>query len=388
MEVTTENYPRRLLAINFLYTFITSALAFILPLYLLSLGFDLGITGALISSLPLTFLIFRIVFASLADDIGTASVGFIYSSLTLLSVGFYAFFISPIGFAIASFTEGFRASAFWAIVRTETVSAVDQKQAAPALAFFSAIRTFSEGLGKITIGALLAYLSFQNALYLLIALSFVLFALVVFPSRKDIKHPRLNQSFLPRIFKSHPVTFWQAAALLALLWVPINVLMTFLLPIYLRTFLGFSFMATGTLIAILSIAAGIAQFLSMRSHLGNKNLLLLCLLMIPALLVITHVASDVTTLFILLAIGIGAATIITEYVISDQALRSKDFSTDVGVLFVPLKLFEFLFVFFGGFTISIFGYPVLFSLCAMMIVLFVIFGWKLICPVTLRVSQK
>ena len=195
MEVTTENYPRRLLAINFLYTFITSALAFILPLYLLSLGFDLGITGALISSLPLTFLIFRIVFASLADDIGTASVGFIYSSLTLLSVGFYAFFISPIGFAIASFTEGFRASAFWAIVRTETVSAVDQKQAAPTRFLFSNPYFFRrpwQNNNRGTFG-----LSFFPERALLVDRTFIrTFCLSCFPIKKRYQASK-TQSIIP-----------------------------------------------------------------------------------------------------------------------------------------------------------------------------------------------
>jgi hypothetical protein len=81
---------------------------------------------------------------------------------------------------------------------------------------------------------------------------------------------------------------------------------------------------------------------------------------------------------LLIAIGNGCSNIIAEYILSDQILRSKDVSTDIGLTYVPLKIVEFIFYLSGGLLIAVFGYWFLFIICALSIALFLILARKTI----------
>ena len=85
----------------------------------------------------------------------------------------------------------------------------------------------------------------------------------------------------------------------------------------------------------------------------------------PALALFPFAGKDILPLLVLLAFGTGCSNIVAEYILVDQVYRSKDVSTEIGVLYIPLRLAEFLFLSLGGLVIADFGYGPPFIFLAM-----------------------
>ncbi len=370
----------RLFATNTLFSFIVGALSLLVPLYLLQLNVDLGVIGLILSLVPLTFLTFRVLFAGMADEIGTKTIAILYAVLNIIAIGIYMLSISPLWLGLAAFVEGIRQSGFWAVVRTEIIQSTDKERAGDKLSFYSAARTAAEGLGKIALGAGLVYLSFQNTFFLILSLSIVLLLIIVFAKGSALRQPHFDRNLAGRMFKRRPKTFWEASFLMMLLWLPLNILTGFLLPVYFKSGLGLGFVETGTLIAVLLISVAGAQFVSMHWHFHKRSLVFISSLLVPALLILPSLGMNAIPFIILAGIGMAAGQIVTEYITSDQALRSKDLSSDIAVLFVPLKFAEFIALAVGGVLIERFGFSVLFYLCAMILALFVILASTVLKP--------
>jgi MFS family permease len=372
---------RRLLAVNVLYSFIVAALAVMVPLYLLDQKVDIATVGILLSIGPLSFMVIRVSLASIADEIGTRSIGVLYCVCNLLSILTYLLLATPLGFAFANLSEGIRASGFWAISRTEVLLSNSNGNPGKTLAYFSAMRQLADGFGRVFVGFILAYLAFSGAFILFFALSIAMFGLVLYSENGQTKPIHFGTSTLKRILKPRPVSFWYAAMLQLLSWLAYNMLLAFVIPVYLFSSLKMSYQETGGLMALLSLAIAGFAFLSMRWHFDKRTLLLCTLVIIPALIAFPFVGKDVIVPLLMLSFGIGCSSIVAEYILVDQIIRSKDVSTDIGVLYMPLKVAEFIFFALGGFVISQFGYAPLFFVCAVSVFLFVIAALRVIQPI-------
>ncbi|MDD5172480.1 MAG: MFS transporter, partial [Candidatus ainarchaeum sp.] len=313
-----------------------------------------------------------------ADEIGTKTIAFIYSASNLVAIALYALVISPLGFAAANLAEGVRASGFWAITRTEVLQRNGDGDAGRVLAHFSNMRQLADGAGRLFIGFILAWLAFQGSFILFFALSLILLVLVLSVERGKVQDLHVGISNIQRIFKPRPKTFWQAAILQALVWLPYNMLIGFVIPVYFVAGLGLSYMETGGLLAILSLAIGGSAVLSMRWHLHKRTLLLLTLLAVPAIAVLPFAGANVLLLLLVVSLSMGASSIIAEYILADQIYRSRDVSTDIGMLYAPLKVAEFTFLGLGGLVIAQFGYAPLFFVCALSIGLFALLAGRMI----------
>lgn len=130
------------------------------------------------------------------------------------------------------------------------------------------------------------------------------------------------------------------------------------------------------MIAMLSIAIAIFSFVSMRWNLGRDKLLLSTLAAVLGLLLIPFFGQDVLMLLLLVAIGLGCNNVIAEYILMDQVIRSKDISTDIGVLNTPLRLGEVVFLSLGGVAINLFGFASVFIACAVLLLGFVVLALR------------
>jgi MFS family permease len=364
----------RLIAVHMLYTFIVAALAVMVPLYLLEQNVDMAWIGIILSVGPLSFMVIRILLASMADEIGTKSIAVFYSVSNILAVLLYLLVASPLGFAFATLSEGVRASGFWAISRAEVFDANGRENLGNVLARFSNMRQLADGLGRLAIGFMLAYLAFHGAFGLLLVFSLVLSALVMTSREKNTGNLHVDGNNMKRIFQKRPPTFWYAAILQLFVWLPYNMLSGFLIPLYLIKNLGMGYQEVGITLALLSIATAAFALILMRFGLSKRTLFLLTLLSIPALVFLPFMGKDGLLLLALLAIGTGATNIVGEYILVDQVYRSKDINTDIGVLYAPLKIAEFAFLSTGGLVIANFGFTPLFFVLATSVALFVIFG--------------
>ncbi|MFH0884096.1 MAG: MFS transporter [Candidatus Micrarchaeota archaeon] len=369
-----ETSINRLMAVHMLYSFIVSALAVMVPLYLLEQKVDMAWIGLILSVGPLSFMIIRILLASMADEIGTKAIAVFYSVSNIIAVLFYLLFVSPLGFAFATLAEGVRASGFWAISRAEVFDANGRGNLGNVLARFSNMRQLADGLGRLAIGFMLAYLAFQGAFALILLISIALAILVLFSREKQNGKMHVDRNNMKRIFKKRPPTFWHAAVLQLFVWLPYNMLSGFLIPLYLIKSLDMGYQEVGITLALLSIATAAFALILMRIRLSKRTLFLLTLLSVPALVLMPLMGKDGLLLLVLLAIGTGATNIVGEYILVDQVYRSKDVNTDIGVLYAPLKVAEFTFLSMGGLVIANFGFTPLFFVLAASVALFVIFG--------------
>ncbi|MFH1785111.1 MAG: MFS transporter [Candidatus Micrarchaeota archaeon] len=365
---------RRLLFINFLYSFMVAALTVLVPLYLIENNVDLAHIGLLLAIAPLTFMIVRINFASFADELGTKIIDIIYSLSSFFSILLYLVASNTLLLALAIFGESIRNSAFWAVVRTEIIYDTGNPQG--ALAFFSGVRQFADALGRVSIGFILAFFAFQNSFLLLSLISLVMLYLAL-KSTNDNHRPlqsvNYRQDVLSKITKKHPKTFWQASLLLGLVVLPTNMLLGYLIPVYTRSNLGFDYGQIGTLVALFSFVSAAVSILSIRWKININWLLLVILFTAPLLVFFQFFGTLVVIPVILAAIGAGCGNLVYEHILLDQIYRSKSVSTDIGVINVPLKLMEIIFLSMSGFVIAAFGYTPLFVILSMSALLFVVF---------------
>ncbi len=367
---------RRLVSLNILYTLIASALSVAVPLYLVQKGVDVTLIGLILAVGPLTFMVLRIAFASMADGEGTGRIDAVYAAMTVIAILVYMVSGSPLLFALGVLAEGIRASAFWAVVRTEVMESEGVGDVRETLTRFSNYRQLADGIARLSIGFLIAVLSFLGAFGFLLALSLAL-AAIVLPKVRWASKP-MGRAEIARIFHGRPRTFWYSALLQMLIWLAYNMMTGFLLPVYLTKSLGLPYEETGILMAVLSIATGATSIALMRMDISKRTLIALSLVSVPALALFPFAGSGILPLLALLAFGTGCSNIVAEYILADQVYRSKDVSTEIGVLYVPLRIGEFLFLSLGGLLISAYGYVPPFAILAASAALFVAFGRSVI----------
>lgn len=363
-----------------LYTFIASAMAVLVPLYLLAQNVDVTWIGIILSLGPLSFMVIRISLASIADEIGTRAIAVLYGASNLASLALYLLVLNPIGFALATLAEGVRNSGFWAVARTEVFLAAGPMDPGAALARFSNMRQLADGAGRLAVGVLLAFIAFQGTIAFFLTVSVALLALISSRKGRSGTRMHLGKANIQKIFHQRPKTFWHATFLQLFVWLTYNMLIGFLLPLYLSYQLGYSYQDTSFLIAFLSILSAVSALIFVRLHISQRDLLLLTFIAGPVLLAFPFFGKDVIPLIALLSLGIGSANIVAEYILVDQVYRSKSVSTDIGVLYAPLKVSEFAFLSLGGAVISGWGFFPLFLVLAVSISLFVIFGRSALSP--------
>lgn len=364
----------RLLSVNLLYSFIAAALAVIVPLYLLDRNVDVASIGIVLSVAPIAFMVLRIFFASIADSVGTKTIAFVYSLANLLAVLIYLFTTSTLIFMGGTLMEGVRNSGFWAISRTEILMHNGRKVPGSILAHFSGIRQVADGLGRLSIGFLIAYLAFAKSFMVLIAISILLVVLVASMNGWRPGNLFIGKGTVRRILNNRPRGFWFNALGLTSISITSNMLLAFLLPIYAYSVLRFSFEQTGLIVALFSLISGLAMMLLMWRKAGSRPLMLLTAMMVPALIAFPFLGSNIILLIIILAIGNGCSMIMSEYLLADAVAGSDEVSTDIGLIYMPLRIAEFLFLFLGGFVIALWGYAPLFVICALCVGFFLIYA--------------
>ncbi len=372
--ITDRGGLHKLLITHMLYMFIASAMGVLVPLYMLEMHVDIALIGIILSLGPLTFTVFRLLFAGIADDVGTKTISLIYSITNIVALEFYMLLITPLGFVAATLAEGLRTSGFWAIARTDVLAGDRIPEPGRVLAHFSNMRQLADGMGRLAVGFVLALFAFSGSLAILLVCSLGLVLLILASTERGRVGFRVGASTLHHIFKKRPDSFWNASLLQLLIWLPYNMLQAFLIPLYLISDLKLDYYEVGIILAMLSLATAGISILLMRLRLSNRALLSLTLISVPALILIPILGKAGLVLLILVAISFGCSNIVGEYILVEAVRKSKDVSSDIGVLYIPLKMAEVLFLSLGGLVIATAGFSPLFFCLAASIGLFVFLG--------------
>ncbi len=364
--------------IHALYGFVVSGLALMVPLYLIDLDISLAGIGIILSLSPLSFLFMRLFLAGVADEAGTKKIDVVYSVSNLIAISLYTFVISPVSFAAAAIFEGIRNSGFWSVVRTEILLANDDEDRGEMLTKFSNIRFIADGLGKVFVGLIIFYLAFQPALELLIGASFVLFLLIMVLEKPSRRHLHIDQKFLSFIFKKHPKSFWQASLLETLAWVPYNIFSFFVFPLFLYSEMKLDYFEIGFLTAVMQILVALFSHFFLKLQIPKNDLFLIVLFAAASFILLPIYPNLLIPLIFSMGFGMGATTILSEYIVSDQVYRSRSISTDIAVFFSPVKILEFLVYSLGGIVLAVYGFAPLYFFFAISVAVFAILGRSIV----------
>ncbi len=374
MQIINVARFSQLMLVHILYSFIAAALAVMVPLYLVDKNIDIASIGITLSMIPLTFMIMRVVFASMADGVGTKKLGMVYSLSNMIAILIYSVTTTPLVFLAATLAEGVRNSAFWAISRTEVLVNEGKKAAASVLAYFGGVRQVADGVGRLSIGLLIASFSFQNSFFLLLALTLVMLVLLASHNKWKMGRLAIDRKMTKRVLTNRPRSFWFNALGLTSMSITSNMLLAFLIPLFAYSQLRLSYAETGLMVAVFSLLTGLIMVALLRKHIGAKRMLAITSTMVPLLIIFPFAGQNMILLVVLLAIGNGCSIILSEYILADAVAGSDEMSTDIGLIYMPLRISEFLFMFLGGFVIAAFGYAPLFFICALCVAFFLLFA--------------
>ncbi|MBI4399620.1 MFS transporter [Candidatus Micrarchaeota archaeon] len=369
---------KKLITINFLNSFISSAITIIVPLILLEKNIGITTIGLILSLLPLVFMASRAIFAAVADQIGFRIFFIIQWVTTTSALIFYMFSNSIAFFLLGKISEGLRDGSFWSVNRT-AIFYHHRNNEGIAAARFSSIRRVGYALGMLAAGLGLAYLSYN---YLILALIFVSMLMGVAAFRlKDKGFGKVNISKTVELLKisNKSKIFWEASVAMffaGILWT----FVTFVLPIYMRSELSLSFDVIGSAFAAYYLIASGATYLGIKFKFSHFNATIAQLLLFggAAFLIPIAGAQIFFLLLFLLAVGDGISLIIFEEVVATVTKGKSSVSTDISYLHVPSRIAEFLSFSLFGYIIQSFGYSIVFIITAISFVIFSLISYRIL----------
>ncbi len=373
MNSTVKNGLTNILAMNFFYSMVIAAVATILPLYMLQKGFSITSIGLVLSVMPLIFLVARILFSAIGDQTGTRPIFFINAISNLASVLIYWVAASPFVFAIGKVFEGGRASAFWAVNRTEIYNNSKHNELKDNAVKIVGVRSAGDVFGRIFAGIVLTALSFFNVFVSLVLLNLSLFYLSgkVKNTHRKIK---LDKDILKKIFAKRSSIFWVASIPLCFIGAIDYFLFSFVFPVYMDTTLHMTYAEIGFMIGLFSAMFTIFIFAFRKS--SSDNMMFWALIpfaVLPLALFFTVDKLLFAGLICILAVGWAISFTFFEKIVAWSTSKSKNISTEIGVIHAPQRILEFILLASGGFIISSFGFAGIFVLSALIVLLFMIF---------------
>ncbi|MBI5159105.1 MFS transporter [Candidatus Micrarchaeota archaeon] len=371
---------KKLAALNFLDSFIYAGFQLILPLLLVARGIDLVTIGFVFAAMPLVFLTVRLLFASLADQTGVKNFFYANGFFSALSSMLYLTASSPLLFAFGKIAEGAKSSSFWAVNRTAVVqesSAHAEKNAA----LLSGVRAFALSTGMIVSGIVIAVYSFEAALYAMLAVSTAtILTTSFFKSKQATQKLSLSKTLEQLDARKKRRAFWLAAASNAIFDAPVYNIMPFMLTLFMKMQLLFSYEKIGLLLAAYYAVQALATFIAVKTRANPKTLaLLFAIIYIPSTALMAFVDGNAFILLFLVAsfaCGLGAKTF--ETIIMQNTKNSKTISVDIGLFHIPSRLYEFLFFALAGIAITSLGFTPIFALATASATTYAIFSTRIL----------
>ncbi|MCX8194797.1 MAG: MFS transporter [Candidatus Micrarchaeota archaeon] len=366
---------KRVFGLNFLDSFIFGITTVAVPLLMLERNIELGQVGLALSLSPLAKGIVRLLCASLADSKGERPFFVLNGVANFLLAPIYFFSSSPVGFAIGKAVDGARESFIWAVNRTSIMAHKPEKEHYILGGMISG-RAIYFALGSLSLWLLFPAGGFEGIFALVAALGIImtLLSLRVRNSVRVHKPPSFGFRFFGREKR-----FYQTVGVLAIGGTFYTFIIYFLCPIFFRI-LGFSLGEIGLFYAIYFLIFG--AVLNAVSHFKvppKATALAGSLFFLAGLGGLSFAGQQLLPYFFFtMAIGDGFLGLLWEQIIYLQAKGSKNLSTEIAIIHLPLNVFLFVLSGVSGFVIQLFGFAPLLLLGAASLVAFSFFGLRLV----------
>jgi len=354
---------KRILAITFLNFFISGGLTLAIPLLLLDRNVDLVEIGAVISVLPIVFMVVRLLLAAIADFKGWKRFYILLNwPWSILSTFVYFIATSTPMFLLGKVLEALKESSYWAVTRTAIFSLSPKREEEEATRNISVL-LLSSAVGSAIAGFGIANFGFSFTFSILIlAAGFIAIPAALLwklPKQKnETNNFRFREIINPR---KKGKTFWLVSITSTFFSLSFFPLTHLLLPIFMVQQIGYDYLAVGIAYMLYNIAASIVILATLKFPLGINRVILQSCIGFSAAFLLSSSSHYFFVPFLALAAAQGLGWGFYESIIAKATKDKPNVSVDIGLLIVPLRFAEFGSVLYAGVIAQNIGYAPVFA---------------------------
>lgn len=350
------------MAITFITHFVTGGITLAVPLALLERGVSLIEIGVVLSILPIVFLTVRVILAAIADQIGWSPI-FLLNTINLtLATSIYLYAKSPLEFAVGKVFEGIAISAFWAVSRTATYILSPERRARESTKIIAMTSIGGAAGGAIT--GLIMLIFGVNAAFTILTLTSII---QIYPTmllwRIGINRNKLDilKALKALNPKGRGRKFWYTSLIMAVNSLSRYPLFNLVLPVYMAEKLKYNYMEIGGVTMLYQLTSSAVIFATLKMPLNLTRAILQSIIYFTACISIPNNLNMLPAIMILMAIGDGLGARFYETIIAKATKdRRETLSIDIGILHVPMRIFESTALIIFGFIIENFSYEIVF----------------------------
>jgi len=349
---------KRIMAITFLNYFVTGGLVLTIPLLLLERRVNLPEIGFVLSILPLVFLVVRLLFAAVADQLGWAPFFlFINWPGAFFSTLIYYLANSTPAFLLGKIVEALKESSYWAVNRTAIFS-LSPEQKGKATTRISAIISLSFAVGGAVAGVGIAYLGFSFTLSILIIASSIMGipAAILWRTHRRGSKLKIRSAIALLDPRGRSRAFWLVSFAMLFYSLALHPLGALLLPAFMAQELGYDYVSIGIAFLLYNVISFSAAIGTLKIPLKLGRAFVQSLIALSATILLVNSGLYFPALFLLLAVANGLGLGFFESIIARATENRVTVSVDIGLLHIPVRLAEFSSVLSVGYVVQSFGY--------------------------------
>jgi|GEM_PF-684168 len=360
----------RFRAFNALDSFITAALTMMVPLSLSSRGVSLVEIGGIVALMPFVFTLSRLLFAAVADGVGTRPFFILNAAANAGASFLYMNASTATTYASGRFLEGLRGGAIWAVNRLEALELTKERRVENEYAKLVAIRVLTYAIGTLAAGYIAYRLGFEGGFFLLALVSLVALALS-FTIGSGVLQSESLRTMLSRLdFRKKGKDLWRMSRIMLVGMPATSLPLNLLLPIYLSA-AGFGYGEIGVALAFYYLVGAIIVPVALRFEKSAGKISLYCgVFYAGGIALLPFMTGEIYIPILLMAIGDGLGSIAWEGIIAKGARGSKNQATDVGFMHVPAHMFTALMLALSGAIAQFFGFIAAFYMCGALMLLY------------------
>lgn len=360
------------MAITFITHFVTSGITLAVPLALLERKVSLIEIGIVLSILPIIFLTVRVVFAAIADQIGWSPI-FLLNSINLtLATLMYLYAKSSFEFAIGKIFEGFAISAFWAVSRTATYILSPGKEARESTKII-AIASIGGAVGGVLTGFIMSMMNINMAFIILTIISIIQIYPAILLWRIGINKNKLNLLKILKALnpKGKGQKFWYVSLIMAINSLSRYPLFHLVLPVYMAKELKYNYIEIGIITMLYQLTSSITIYATIKLPLNLMRAIIQSIIYFIACVSIPSTLNILPIMIMVMAFADGLGARFYETIIAKVTKNKREtLSIDIGILHVPMRIFESTALIIFGFIIEIFDYGIVFLISGLAYVLY------------------
>ncbi|MEM2136846.1 MAG: MFS transporter [Candidatus Methanomethylicia archaeon] len=363
---------RRILLITFLTYFVSSGLGIAVPLALLERNVSLTEIGIVLSILPIVFLTVRVLFAAIADQLGWSPLFMVNTISSTIATTIYLFSKSPMEFAIGKIFEGISISAYWAISRTATYMLSPNRETSEATRVI-ATTSIGGATGGAIIGLLMSKIGLSAAFTTLIFASIIQIYPTILLWRTGLTGNKLRllkalKALDPR---NRGWEFWYVSLIMAINSLSRYPLFSLVMPIFMAKELGYDYMTIGFINMIYLLTSSITIYSTLKMPLNIGRAIIQSIIYLLVCIALMEYKWFLPILMIMLAFSEGLSAKFYENIIAKVSKdRRETLSIDIGILHIPMRIFESSSLIIFGLIIENYGYNIVFIISGIAYIIF------------------